>query len=59
MSQTTNAHNDTDETPSSAEELVEKHGRTKIEALAEQGNIAARAALDIVDEDTEAGGRSD
>lgn len=52
MSQTTN-HTDIDDRPGSVEELVEKHGRDVLERLADDGNIAAREALNLYDERTE------
>lgn len=36
--------------PTSAAEVVEKHGRQRIEKLAADGNITAQEALNIVDE---------
>jgi hypothetical protein len=39
-----------DQRPTTAEELVAKHGRETLEALAADGNLAARETLAIVDE---------
>lgn len=36
--------------PQTAEEIVEKHGREILEEMAEDGNIAARACLEVADE---------
>lgn len=44
---------DEESRPTTAAGLVEKHGRDTLEALAEDGNIAAQVALDIVDETEE------
>jgi hypothetical protein len=39
-----------DDQPTTAQELVEKHGRDRIEKLAADDNTAAQAVLNIVDE---------
>lgn len=41
---------DNDDRPTTPAEIVEKHGRQRLEKLADQGNIAAQATLDIVDD---------
>ena len=40
-----------DDQPTTPQELVEKHGRDRLEDLAEDGNITAGVVLDIVDEE--------
>jgi len=41
---------DSEDQPTSPAEVVEKHGRPLIEELAADGNIAAQAVLNIVDD---------
>lgn len=55
MSQATTHTDNRDDQPTSPEELIEKHGRQLLEDLASDGNIAAQATLNIVDNDTEGG----
>lgn len=49
MSESTTPNGE-EEHPTSAEEIIEKHGRTVLEEMAANGNIAAQAALELVDE---------
>lgn len=52
MSQTTTP-SERDNQPTTPHEVVEKHGRQRLEKLADQGNITAQAVLEIVDEPDE------
>lgn len=44
-----------EESITSASDVINKHGRATIEALAEKGNIAAQEALALHDERTNGG----